>query len=150
MFNEAQTLYLEEVLGVSPKWYASQSASDRSDHAFLILTPPLGPSEKALLGKILESIQLRDYQHLEVSVPVETGKLPELAAMASPDHVLVFAHSDDISETARETHGESIWWRVPSLTAMSNGAAAKVSSLKKKTWTLLQQLNRERETRSTK
>lgn len=127
MFTEDQILYLEEVLGTSADHYRRSQAAPAQPE-IVVLTPPLTEAEHALLGKILGSVQLTSYLHVE-----DPGLLP-LGAV----HILSFEEN-----YGRRAESGVVWWGLPALADML-GAGPAVNAVKKSAWALLQQFAKER------
>lgn len=136
MLDEGQAQYIEDVLGVSPNAFSYSSAEpETSPHIpVLVMTPELRPEEDALLKKVLASIKLNEYTHIEVN-EVRLGELPE---EIQAHHIIAF--NDE--HNGRSTTDRSVWWSLPSLSAML-GDSPEVVSLKKEAWTFLRQFSRE-------
>lgn len=126
MFTEAQNLYMTEVLGLNPNHMVAASASQPAET--IVMTGPLSAAESALLKKILASVHLENYTHIDSH--------QEVAAA----NVLVFGGA---LHQGRHQLGHSVWWSLPSLTSML-GADHSVIENKKQTWNLLQQMLKER------
>ncbi|MGZ3723395.1 MAG: hypothetical protein ACXVA9_10720 [Bdellovibrionales bacterium] len=91
------------------------------------MTGPLNPEEVALLGKILSSVQLKNFTHIESLGDVSAQK------------VLVFGGNLTIG---RHEFENSVWWSAPALHTML-GSDPVVTENKKLTWALLQQMAKE-------
>jgi len=128
MFTDAQILYIEEVLGTTVESFQT-AVPVAAANEVAVLTPPLEPEELTLLAKVLASIKLTAYTHVQSLDQVPAGAV----------HVLSFQEAN-----GRWTEGGRIWWGLPSLSLMvGNGPA--VASSKKEAWALLQQFQRELE-----
>lgn len=125
MFTEAQNLYMTEVLGLNPNHMIPASASAPTET--VVMTGSLSDEESTLLKKILASVHLENYTHIdshqEITAPT----------------VLVFGGA---LNQGRHQLGHSVWWSLPSLTSML-GADHSVIENKKQTWNLLQQMIKE-------
>lgn len=132
MFTEAQVHYIEDVLGASTGYFRASPAPPSAPVEVVILTLPLSSQQEALLGKILASVQLSGYRHVQVAEA--KFESPEAAV-----HVLAFF---GLAEDGRLTHSESVWWSLPSLAEMT-GSDASVVEKKKAAWVLLQQFAKE-------
>ena len=130
MLSEEQILYLEEVLGTSADHYrrAATTVAPSITPEVVVLTPPLGDEERGLLAKILGSVQLTGYLHVE-----DPGLLPMGA-----QHILSFEEN-----YGRRLEAGVTWWGLPALNEML-GAGPAVSAVKKSAWSLLQQFAKER------
>lgn len=135
MLDEGQLQYIEEVLGV-PAHLFSFDQSEESVPAIgvFVMTPELTPEQEALLTKILASVKLSEYTHAEVN-EVRLGQLPE---EINARHVLAF--NDE--HNGRSHTDQSVWWSLPSLSAMT-GEGPEVAALKKEAWAILQQFAQE-------
>ena len=78
MFTEAQTLYLNDVLGVNPSAFRPAMATAP---ALLVLAYPATADEAQLLAKILASVPLGEFERQESLTPPEDHGAP---------HILVF------------------------------------------------------------
>jgi hypothetical protein len=128
MFSEAQIHYLEDVLGVSPNYFRGEPLPT-VNVGIVVWTATLNDAEKALLAKILASVSLKDFTHLEG----ETAR-PEGA------HVIHFVGGEGLG---RLTIDGAVHWRLPAIAEML-GAGAGVVEKKKMAWNLLQQFAREK------
>jgi hypothetical protein len=130
MWSEAQIQYLEDVLGASPSHFLASAVEAVPEiPEVAVVTPSLGSEERALLDKILGSIQLRDYELFE-------GREEQPFAR----HIL---HFNSASSIERIEDGESVVWNFPLLEEMI-GASPEVAARKKGTWALLQRFAKER------
>lgn len=139
MFTPAQTLYLEEVLGTSAESYRSQvsnqgQGAEPPPPTHLRINLPASPSdaERTLLGKILASVHIEDFE-------LNEGLVTSLEANSPSPHAFVF-HGQ---ATGRSVDLEGrVTWNFPALEAMlTNDLSA--SDLKKQTWALLKQYQKE-------
>ncbi len=140
MLSHTSERYLESVLGLSmdhlrrlrsvrlPK--PVPLAEVHHTGVPVVLTPELNPAERALLQKIVASVELLNFQH------VEKLDLPE--TLAAP-HVLEFSLR---RPAGRSTGATGVHWQLPPLADMT-GASPEVVQLKKLTWNLLQQFAKE-------
>jgi hypothetical protein len=141
MLNTDQRHYLEEVLGLNSAGMVltndntPPSLPSHQHHALLVLTYPLNPEERALLDKILGSVQLGPYAHIEA----QEISLAECPSEHTSTYVLAFANYP----TGIHIFDEGQWLVLPPLSSMT-GANADVVVRKKETWNLLQQFVRER------
>ncbi|MGE3684401.1 MAG: hypothetical protein AB7G93_21990 [Bdellovibrionales bacterium] len=152
MFTESQCFYLREVLGVSVESYWAQvvgTIATRSGAGsgvsgptsdllvptifVLVQTPPLNSEERALLRRILSSIQLEHFHHVESATP------EQLEGGVSARHILVFSEGVD---RGRYEAGGCTWWRFHPLANMV-GTSSAVTQAKKAVWNLLQVLRTE-------
>lgn len=117
MFTEAQVLYLQEVLGATVDLY-------RAPATVAVRTPPLGPSESALLDKILATIGIRRWIALAI------GDDPP----RSVTDVL------DFSDGGPPQGSVGRVWQLPSLTSMT-GQGPEVAAQKRRAWSILQQFS---------
>ena len=117
-FSEAQSLYLEDVLGVSPASFRV-AAPSATPPVLAVLTAPLDDAGRDLLGKILASVGVTDYLHAESEdqVPANAGA------------VLAFLG---------EAESRDGRWNFPRLADMLPGAP-DVAASKKRTWSLLKE-----------
>ena len=134
MWTDAQRLYLEDVLGVSPESYrqvlpttgnTAAAAPPKLIHAHVILSPALNEAEQDLLRKILASIQLGDLPIFDV--------LPDVLEC---QHVLAFNGSSGVTANGPVTH-----WGF-SLVSQMVGSTAEVSAHKRETWAQLQKFRK--------
>ena len=125
MFDAAQILYLEEVLGTSVRSYLAVPAPKSG---VAVLAPDMSPEDEALLKKIMASVGLDRFEVHD--------RLPAGAAFA---HVIAFSGEG----SGREPRAEAVWWWMPKLSAMQ-GSDPQVASLKREAWQLLQQFKKER------
>jgi hypothetical protein len=135
MLDDGQLQYIEDVLGVSASHFAFE-ADEPVARAIgvLVMTPELSPDQEVLLKKILASVKLNNYTHVEVN-EVRLGELPDgLAAR----HVIAF--NDE--HNGRSTGENTVWWSLPSLAGMI-GEGPEVAANKKEAWTFLQQFAQE-------
>ncbi len=124
MFNEAQVLYLEDVLGASVNYFRATA-----DDSILVLTPRLNNEEKALLNKILTSVKLTAYRHEQTA---------DISAHDTANsNVLAF-----FGGNSRESRPSGIWWSLPTLNEMIGNSPA-VAEKKKSAWAMLQQFAKE-------
>jgi hypothetical protein len=136
MFTNEQRQYLEDVLGLNSAGYAlAGTAPGPAHHPLLVLTYLLNDEERALLAKILGSIRLAGYHHLEE----EKISLAEFPEGHTADHVLAFIDYPP----GRHQFGEGGWTVLPPVSSMT-GANAEVVARKKEAWALLQQFAKER------
>lgn len=142
MFSTEQRQYLEEVLGLNSMG-VMLSAGEATDHAqppathheLLILTYPLNEEGRALLAKILSSVKLANYTHVELA-KISLAEFPE---GQSATNVLAFIDYP----TGKNKFEDSTWLVLPPVAQMT-GANAAVVAAKKETWNLLQQFAKER------
>lgn len=128
MFTEDQILYLEEVLGTSADHYRRKASAAPATPEIVVLTPPLADDERTLLVKVLGSVRLAAYLHVE-----DPGQLP-MGAL----HILSFEEN-----YGRRSESGVVWWGLPALTDML-GSGPAVNAVKKSAWALLQQFAKER------
>lgn len=137
MLSEAQIQYLTEVLGTSPENYRTVGATSSPSlptHT-LVMTPSLNADQKALLDRILNSVQLSDVVYKVID-----------DAMSSNDesgarHVLMFTATQPAGRTLSE-NGQVIWGLGDLNTMLGDGP--EVAQAKKAAWNLLQIFNKER------
>jgi hypothetical protein len=130
MFTDAQILYLEEVLGASSDYFRATEPGPEpvpAPEKVIVHTPVLSAAERALLVKILTSVKLSDYRHVE-------GDVETVAS-----HRISFIGNENFG---RSTEGLSVLWRLPALSEMLDGAPGMMEK-KKTAWALLQQFIRE-------
>ena len=101
----------------------------------LVMTAPLNEEERALLTKILQSVKIASFEHIE-SDSLQIGILPD---GTKADHVLIFIDAP----SGREFYANSPWWIMPAVNQMI-GANAAVVAKKKETWNWLQAFAKER------
>ncbi len=106
---------------------------EQQESTLLVLTYPLSEAERALFNKILSSVSLGDYQHLEL----ENITLAEFPQDMSATRVLCFANYP----TGAHKFEDSTWTVLPPVGSMI-GSGAEVVARKKETWNLLQQFVR--------
>lgn len=138
MFTEAQIQYIEDVLGASVSTFAQARESLLSPNPtieLMVLTTALSEDEGILFKKILSSVKLGEYKHVELEI-VEPGHTPEGLL---PKHVIAFTDNG----RGRAVHDDVVWWCLPPLAKML-GATAEVAASKKEAWNLLQQFVRAR------
>ena len=124
MGNDALTLYVNEVLGaVAPP--VSQPIVDVAP--VVVETEELTEFTKALLSKILTSIQLQHWRHQDLN----REPIPAL-------HRLLFS-GDGCS---RSVVGDEVRWTMPSLSQML-GDGPEVAAKKRAVWGLLKDFARE-------
>jgi len=129
MFTDAQIQYLTEVLGTSVDQYLAAAPKAPASSAILVWTPPLNDPQRELLGKILGSVRLAEYRHIE----------SDAAPNEDCRHLLAFGGG----ECGRTVVESAVWWRMPGLDQMLGPDAAAVTERKKETWTLLQRFVKE-------
>lgn len=134
MLSRAQTFYLDSVLGISAEDIrllsnVAPAIPQTSPLILQIQTPALNDAEKALFKKILDSVQLQNFQHIEVLTD-------DLAA----PHTLEFSGRRPVGRIQSPT-GE-VHWQMPALGDMT-GVGAEVTARKKATWNWMQILARE-------
>lgn len=134
MLSEAQIQYLTEVLGTSPDSYRV-AVTQPLPPPTLVLTPSLNTEEKALLDRILQSIQLNDVVHKVI------GDLIESVDETGAQHILVFSEKQPPGRTVSDD-GQVVWG-MGELHAMM-GDGPEVAQAKKTAWGLLQKFNKER------
>ena len=127
MLSCSQIYYLENVLGLSPAHLISNHLANHRNQP-LVLTPELSSDEFSLLKKMLDSIRLTDFDHRQ-----------DLKVLSGFMHILIF--SDD-EPTGRFVIDNSVHWKFPALKSML-GTSSEVAEKKKKSWTILQELQRE-------
>lgn len=127
MFTEDQLHYLEEILGCH-----LTGLPDSVD--VLVLTTPLDPSGHELLSKILSSVQLRDYHHVEM----DSVRLSEFPSGLRARHVLAFTNQT----LGKHLLGDATWWVLPPMEKML-GSGDEVVAQKKQAWNWLQQFTKE-------
>ena len=145
MLTTDQRHYLEEVLGLNSAGMVLsmdgqtpgelQPGPSPQRHPLLVLTYPLQPEERTLLTKILGSVQLGPYTHIETP----QISLAECPIEHTSTHVLAFANYP----TGKHVFAEGQWLVLPPVSSMT-AANAEVVVRKKETWNLLQQFVRER------
>ncbi len=147
MLTTDQRQYLEEVLGLNSAGMIlavdglAESQPENpthqpiEHHPLLVLTYPLSADERTLLAKILGSIQLGPYTHIEV----KEISLAECPSEHTSNQVLAFANYP----TGKHVFAEGQWLVLPPVSSMT-GANAEVVVRKKETWNLLQQFVKER------
>ena len=142
MITEEQRQYIEEVLGVTyfsglagETAVAAPSAATSTTLEVLVLTPALDDEQRALLTKILGSVKIAGFTHIEMD-QIQPGQFPE---GVSATHVLTFTEG----QPGRTAVNESVWWTLPALKDMI-GANADVVTRKKEAWNWLQQFSKER------
>ena len=135
MLSDARRLYIEEVLGTSVAAYrpAPRAGGEAVQPApilrtIVVLTPPLGDAARALLTKILGSVRLTDFTHVEGDEPVAAA------------HVLHFGPG---AIAGRSTTAHGTCWGFHDLERLVTGEAQDVTQLKREVWTLLQAFARE-------
>lgn len=128
MYTETQIEYLTEVLGVSVAMLprARNAGADVAPPEVLVLTEALNSEETALLKKILGSISLDAYLHIQC----DAGAIPQLPPAK---HTLAFLNGN-------ESQG---WWHLPRISEMM-GNGTEVSARKREAWNKLQQFAGER------
>ena len=134
MWDEAQNIYLNEVLGVSP---ANFRTTPVVLNRTVVLTPKLTDAERKLMEKILASVQLTDFDH--VVLDGEEGRAEAGVSSANDSVILNFGTQDT---SGRRSAGVSRIWDLPSLASMI-GQGPKVTDAKKTAWALLQQFRSE-------
>ena len=122
MFSAGQSLYLQEVLGVTP---GDLIRLKPQTQALVIFTGPLAPEERELLHRILGSVKL---PHSQIIESLEIQDAP------SARQVLIFG--GDVPGRAGQR------WILPKLSEML-GSGVEVATKKKQAWNLLQQLVKE-------
>ncbi len=134
MLDEAQGLYIDEVLGITHFAAGLNPPPEAAIVDVVVMTTELSSEQEFLFKKIMASIKLQAFTHIEVN-EVRLGCLPdEIRAR----HIIAF--NDE--HNGRSTSEDSVWWSLPSLTSMI-GENADVASNKKEAWTFLQQFARE-------
>ncbi|HMN67717.1 MAG TPA: hypothetical protein PKC28_04180 [Bdellovibrionales bacterium] len=128
MFTDAQIQYLEDVLGASVGYFSvaplDAAEAETGGPPVAVVTPKLGTAEHELLGKILGSVKLTRYLHVEIEDPTT------LPADLRASHALMF-----FGGAARDAQEDCVWWRLPSLEQMVSREGA---AFKKQAWGLLQ------------
>jgi hypothetical protein len=135
VFSPAQLLYIEDVLGTTAAAYRRAPAAHESVEPALptevstivVLTPEIGDEARTLLGKILASIKLAEFTHVEGDRVVEAA------------HVL---HFGDGAIQGRSTTMSGTCWGFHALERLI-GETDEVRARKREVWTLLQQFARE-------
>lgn len=145
MFSLEQRQYLEDVLGLNSAGMSmvphkgealeAAPAANVQNHRLLVLTYPLNMEESVLLQKILSSVPLGDFAHIE-QTEISLADFPEGHRAAE---VLAFIDYP----VGRNDFDDNVWIVLPPLARMV-GANADVISRKKETWNLLQQFAKER------
>lgn len=134
MVSEAQIQYLTEVLGTSPDSYRVATAPSLPPPT-LVLTPVLNPEEKALLDRILQSIQLSNVVHQIIAESIEPSD------DTGAHHILVFSEKQPSGRTLSDKG--QVFWGLGELHAMM-GDSPEVAQAKKTAWGVLQKFNKER------
>lgn len=133
MFSEGQSLYLQEVLGVTPGDLIRLAPVIPADHiaptsesvAVVVFAGEMAPEERELLARILGSVKL--------SPPLIVESFETQSAEQAQNILLFAGHAPG---------REGRIWQFPKLSEML-GSGADVNAKKKLTWTLLQQLVKE-------
>ena len=131
MWSPEQTQYLEEVLGIQA---SSLAVAQEAPPQTMVLTYPLDQDARTLLDKILGSIQLKNYTHLELD-QISLSEVPEGHQAKT---ILSFIEYP----TGKSEFDGTTWYVMPPLATML-GANAEVVARKKETWGIMQQFARE-------
>lgn len=134
MITDVQMQYIEEVLGTSLEYFHQVPARESE---VLVVTNPLQPDELILLRKILASVQLTDYRHLETNA----GELP--LEVQGAKHILHFVESAAYGRGPDSLDTDFVHWTLPPLVSMV-GLASQVAESKKLAWSVMQRFGRER------